>query len=229
MIEKIEVHYESVLLDKPQEKAVQNEPELKKRFLLGNWSVDSVEDLLEVNCFTFQMILPHIEYEYLLHVLYDCSGNLKEYILYNTTDRYRKIIEFDLAAEAPSLDEINKAREAFVEISSNMITLLEKKEWQQLMLKLPANTLPLEPDLNSVFSLNEKRTKKWVEKIELEQLIHGIALDDEWHELYLQKVELLVKNKLEEYSEEELDKMLPQFKWQTEIARRLITYHAGFL
>lgn len=208
------------------DKKVINEAELKKRFPFGQWSIESVEDLLETNCFTIQMILPHIDYEYLLHVLYSCSENFKQYVFYNMSGRYEKICQFDLAAESPTFEEQEKAREALVYVSREVRTQLEEKVWQQLMLKLPEAPLPNVPDFKAVFALNEKQTKDWVEKLELEQLIHAMALDDEWHQLYEEKVEPLIRNKMEECTEKELDNMLPQYKWQIEIARRLVAYYA---
>lgn len=224
--EKIEIHYLSIESDNHQEKAVPNEAELKKRFPLKQWSIESVEDLLETNCFTIQMILPHIDYEYLLHVLYSCSEKLKKYIFYNMSERYEKICQFDLAAESPTFEEQEKAREALVYVSTEVITQLEEKAWQQLMLKLPEQPLPMGTDLDKLKALNNIELKELIKKLDLETIIHAMALDDEWHPLYEEKVNPIIRNKMKEYTEKELDNMLPQYKWQPEIARRLVTYNA---
>ena len=224
--EKIETHYLSIAPNDAKEKMVPNEAELKKRFPLGQWSIESVEDLLDTNCFTIQMILPHVDYQYLLHVLYSCSEKLKQYIFYNMSDRYKKICKFDLAAESPTFEEQEKARDALVYVSTEVIAQLEEKAWQQLMLKLPKQPLPMDADLDKLKALNDREIKELIEKLDLETFIHAMALDDEWHTLWENKVKPLISKKALDLRESEMDSLLPQFPFQVEISRRLITYHA---
>ena len=207
-------------------KILPNEEELKQQFPFGDWSVDSIEELLDVRYKGIQEILRHMSGEQLIHTIYQATDELKQYMFSNMSGRYSEMMQADLAKAKPSQLEIKEAQLELMRVAKEQVALLEQREWEELMLLLPKDPLPDKADLAQIFSMNENDTKAWMDKVKLIILIHAMAMDDEWNTLWEKKVEPLISKKALDLRESEMDSLLPQFAWQIEIARRLITYHA---
>lgn len=231
-LEEILEHLDSFDRTPPKPKLVPNEEDLKQRFPVGEWSVDGLEDLLDMTGPAIQRILRMISSYELVNALYLCSDELKQHIITNMSRRADEMLEDDLkmvhpATTPPSSLEIKGAQEELIRISTEQYAEMEQEEWDKLMYLLPSEPLPHELDLNLLFSLDVNATKNWMEKVvSMEQLVHAVALDDEWYPLWEKEIEPQISKKALELLAEDIETLQPQFSWQVEVSRRLITFHA---
>jgi len=205
-------------------KQVPNEEELKQLFSIGDWSIDTPDDLLEITNRGIQQILRELSSEQVLNVLPSFPKAVQEHFLDNYSGRAREYMLNDLKKANPTKGEVKQAQEEIISIATQQLTIIEQDCWDKLMLELPEQSLPDKADLDLLLALDEKATNLWLDNILSEQLIHAMLLDDEWLDvLWEPKIEPIIHHRFEDLMDECYQ---PQFPWQCKIAQRLITYYA---
>ena len=221
---EITAHINELLSSKPPEiKSIPNEAEFKQMSGFGNWSIENMNDFLGMTNPVIQSTLRQIPSHLLLNAIFPCSDELKKHFLDNLSGRLRQISIEELKGIAPTKKESAQAQTVLLESATGQLADYELSRWQKLMSKLPDQPLAKEADLSFLLSLNGEKTKLWMDNIHIDQLVHATCLDDEWYELYEQKIEPQFSEPAKKMITNHIFDQKPQFTWEVEIARLLIT------
>ena len=204
-----------------------NEAELRIKYNYGSWSIDFMDDFLDITNPVIQNTLRQISTHQLLNAIAPCSDKIKNHFLDNLSGQLRAIAIEDMKGITPTKEAFTQAQIALIETATEQMAECEKFRWQELMQQLPDTQLTEEPNLDLLLSLDEVKTKLWMDSINTTQLISAVCLDDDWHELYQQKIIHQLSERAKEMITNDIYNYRPQFAWEVEIARLLITSFAN--
>ena len=218
---------ELIIEESPNLNLPANEAELKIRFNYGDWSIDCMDDFLDITNPVIRNTLRQISSHQCLNAIFPCSDKLKKHFLNNMSGCLGEMAKESLEGITPTKKESTQAQIALIETATEQMADCEKFRWQELMQQLPETQLAEEPNLDLLLPLDDEKTKLWMDSINTTQLINAVCLDDDWHELYQQKITYQLSERAKEMITDDIYNYRPQFAWEVEIARLLITSFAN--
>lgn len=201
-----------------------NNSDLKQRFSYGDWKLETMEELLDLNEPVVRAILSLIPSDTLVVALHNETKEIKDHFLNNCSERLRKHLIDQMKTAGHSLSAIQAAQEVLLSITQEQCSQLEQRLWDEMISTLPTENLP-EGDIKLIYSLDHPETKRWMDKTPIKQQLQILTDDDDSAQFWETKMKPVIGEKEAGIIEQNWEKYEPQFSWEIEISRALVTSH----